>query len=99
MRDYHARGIDGIEYNTFTIPEWEEVTRKLANEIGCILTFGSDYHGDRDRRHGQLGEIHPSIQSSKEGVLLLQRNVNRFISRIFGKTTKSGQEMRMAEFA
>ena len=80
MREYRERGIEGIEYNALAPAEWEQLTRKLADEIDCILTFGSDYHGDRDDRHSGIGGIHPSLRETPE---LLEKNLGRFGERVF----------------
>ena len=71
------REIGAVEIGATAPHEWSQAIRKYARETSRILTFWSDFHGQKDREHGDLGDMSPYVPWD-----LVERHMDLFRQQI-----------------
>ena len=75
---YVERGVNAIEIHYSTAPEWIEAILRMRKRFDLLLTFGSDFHADTNKKeHGDLGDLNPNIDEA-----FMNRELERILEAV-----------------
>ncbi len=75
LTELSESGLDGVEvYNNLAQPDEMEYLRRLAQELGLLVTGGSDYHGIEDGL--QIGKGRGGIRFSESLLAPIKRRIS-----------------------